>query len=234
MQYNTQQMNGIMSRGTETYVLSDAANASIPKEIRDQFPTDDQGRLLVFTQPPLDIQHIVSGSTQAERTRPLEHTEKYMKALAVRKRKLEEEHTVAADVDGELRSSSQPKQAKIGEGSTQSVGNAHKEMSSEEIRERATDLLSEKMKHTTSREYQAQYGDDWRKVLLADLDYQTMCHKKAVDQEQSAAKQREKFNQSHLGKLNGQYSLNPQGYFTGWRKDFFTGSYLDDYDSRLP
>lgn len=232
--YNTHQMNGIMSRGTEAYVLSDPANASIPKEIRDQFPTDDQGRLLFFSQPPLDIQHIVSGSTQEEKARPLEHSEKYMKALTVRKRKLEESHTGNANVDGESKSSPQPKQDKSDESNTQNEGTLSKDIPPQEIKERATNLLSEKMKQTTSKEYQTQYGDEWRKVLLADLDYQALCHKKEVHQEQSATKRRKLFNHLHLGKLNGQYSHNTQGYVTDWRKDFSTGSYLDDYDSRLP
>ncbi|MBE7181701.1 MAG: hypothetical protein INR71_10940, partial [Terriglobus roseus] len=39
----------------EVYCLSDAANASIPEDIRKQFHCDDQGRVLFFTAPPVEV-----------------------------------------------------------------------------------------------------------------------------------------------------------------------------------
>lgn len=233
MQYNSQQTNG-SARGTEAYVLSDSANASIPKEIRDQFPTDDQGRLLFFTQPPLDARHIVTGSTQTEKAKPLQHSEQYMKALAIRKRKLEERRLDGETKNEDDRDSTKSKQAKRSDTDVSSTFAHQLDIPPEQIKERATALLTEQVKNATYHEYQQTYDDDWREVLLADLDYQALCRKKEVEKERSAAEQRRRFNESHLGKLNGQYALNPQGYITDWRKDFFTGSYLDDYDSRLP
>ncbi|KAI9827159.1 MAG: hypothetical protein M1832_005295 [Thelocarpon impressellum] len=38
----------------EVYQLNDAANVSIPPEVRQRFQRDEQGRLLFFTAPPLD------------------------------------------------------------------------------------------------------------------------------------------------------------------------------------
>lgn len=233
MQYNNQQMNST-TRGTEAYVLSDPANASIPKEIRDQFPTDDQGRLLFFTQPPLDVQHIVSGSTQAEKAQPLQHTDQHMKALAIRKRKLEEQRLEDSSSKQDNEAFSKSKYAKTNEDAVKANQLQQPEMSPEQIQERATALLTEQVKHAAYNEYHTRYGDDWKKLLLADLDYQALCRRKDVQRMQSASDQRKKFNESHLGRLNGQYALNAQGYITDWRKDFFTGSYLDDYDSRLP
>lgn len=39
----------------EVYTLTDRDNATIPNNIRDQFPRDDQGRVLFFTTPPVDL-----------------------------------------------------------------------------------------------------------------------------------------------------------------------------------
>jgi chromatin structure-remodeling complex subunit RSC1/2 len=39
----------------EVYTLPDAANLSIPAELRDQFQQDDTGRVLFFTAPPVSV-----------------------------------------------------------------------------------------------------------------------------------------------------------------------------------
>lgn len=233
-QYNQQQSNG-MSRGTEAYVLSDSANASIPKEIRDQFPTDDQGRLLFFTQPPLDTRHIVTGSAQTEKAQPLQHSEQYMKTLAIRKRKLAEQRTEGMDVDsGDDTASAKSKQVKMDDDDAKATLSQNLDIPQEQIKQRATALLAAQAKNAIYHDYETNYDGEWREILLADLDYQALCHQMAVEKQQLASEQRKAFNESHLGKLNGQYGVNAQGYITDWRKNFFTGSYLDDYDSRLP
>ncbi|PLB51742.1 RSC complex subunit [Aspergillus steynii IBT 23096] len=42
-------------RPIEVFHLSDTANTAIPEDIREQFHCDDQGRVLFFSSPPLDI-----------------------------------------------------------------------------------------------------------------------------------------------------------------------------------
>ncbi|KAB8236731.1 putative RSC complex subunit (RSC1) [Aspergillus alliaceus] len=42
-------------RPIEVFHLSDAANAAIPEDIREQFHCDNQGHVLFFSSPPLDI-----------------------------------------------------------------------------------------------------------------------------------------------------------------------------------
>ncbi len=81
-------------RGAEVYVLSNIANESIPKHIRDRFPQDDEGRVLFFTQPPVLPDTVVRGRDG----QPLAHTEKYLaakaerdKIVATRKRARQEE-----------------------------------------------------------------------------------------------------------------------------------------------
>ncbi|KAI1412676.1 hypothetical protein F5Y13DRAFT_41368 [Hypoxylon sp. FL1857] len=44
-------------RPVEVYHLDDALNAKIPQEVREQFQQDEAGRVLFFTQPPLDRPH---------------------------------------------------------------------------------------------------------------------------------------------------------------------------------
>jgi chromatin structure-remodeling complex subunit RSC1/2 len=44
-------------RAPEVYRLEDGLNDRIPPEVREQFQRDDQGRVLFFTQPPLDRAH---------------------------------------------------------------------------------------------------------------------------------------------------------------------------------
>jgi chromatin structure-remodeling complex subunit RSC1/2 len=44
-------------RPVEVYTLSEAVDDTIPTEIRQQFHTDDAGRVLFFTSPPLDRPH---------------------------------------------------------------------------------------------------------------------------------------------------------------------------------
>ncbi|KAJ9499363.1 hypothetical protein H2202_004946 [Exophiala xenobiotica] len=76
-QYSTHMQD---QRGTEVYVLSNIANESIPKHIRDRFPQDDEGRVLFFTQPPVLPDTVVRGRDG----QPLAHTEKYLAAKAER------------------------------------------------------------------------------------------------------------------------------------------------------
>lgn len=44
-------------RPVEVYTLDDAIDARIPSDIREQFQRDEKGRVLFFTQPPLDRAH---------------------------------------------------------------------------------------------------------------------------------------------------------------------------------
>ena len=61
-------------RGVETYVMSDTANTAIPLDIRQQFQTDEQGRVLFFTAPPIDRLPRVDPTTG----NPLSHSAAYL------------------------------------------------------------------------------------------------------------------------------------------------------------
>ncbi|PYI21170.1 RSC complex subunit [Aspergillus japonicus CBS 114.51] len=68
-------------RPIEVFHLSDTANAAIPANVREQFHCDDQGRILFFSTPPLDI---ISSYQQK-----LGHSLKYLAAKEERRRLVE-------------------------------------------------------------------------------------------------------------------------------------------------
>ena len=74
------------------------ANASIPKDIRDRFPQDDQGRVLFFAKPPVVHDMTVRGKDG----QPLRHTEKYLKAKE-QKERLREERKRAREAEEKAR-----------------------------------------------------------------------------------------------------------------------------------
>jgi chromatin structure-remodeling complex subunit RSC1/2 len=74
-----QQPNYKAPQPIETYILNDAANASIPEDIRSQFQRDEKGRVLFFTAPPLNVPQPLSKDGRA-----LGHSARYLAARAKR------------------------------------------------------------------------------------------------------------------------------------------------------
>jgi chromatin structure-remodeling complex subunit RSC1/2 len=66
--------------------MSESANSMIPAEIREQFPQDEQGRVLFFTTPPVGTQHVIQGRTSAEKGDQLAHSLRYLAVKADRER----------------------------------------------------------------------------------------------------------------------------------------------------
>jgi chromatin structure-remodeling complex subunit RSC1/2 len=96
-------------RPVEVFHLSDAANAAIPEDIRDQFHCDDHGRVLFFSAPPVDF---IPPSKQklGHSLKYLATKEEHQKKVEERKRKLADERMERedaakrqrAEVDSEL------------------------------------------------------------------------------------------------------------------------------------
>lgn len=77
-------------RPVEVYHLTDAGNAAIPPETRQQFDCDERGHIFWFTSPPLDI--IPPSQPQlAHSLKYLARREERQKQIAERKRQREEE-----------------------------------------------------------------------------------------------------------------------------------------------
>lgn len=83
-------------RPVEVFHLSDAANAAIPEDIRDQFHCDDHGRVLFFSAPPVDF---IPPSKQklGHSLKYLATKEEHQKKVEERKRKLADEQTERED-----------------------------------------------------------------------------------------------------------------------------------------
>lgn len=73
--------NSNAPRPVEVFHLSDTANVAIPEDVRQQFHCDDQGRVLFFSCPPLDISSTVHPK--------LGHSLKYLAAKEERQRLVE-------------------------------------------------------------------------------------------------------------------------------------------------
>lgn len=233
--HNTHQTGTIpQNRSAEAYTLNSAANESIPKEIRDQFPQDDQGHVLFFTSPPLDTQDHHLTISQTALSVPFEHTEPYMKALTVRKRKLDQSQLQSNGDVAMHNLSPQSASKHTHSAKTPRLDVEESGVVPEKTVIQGLSSLKKQVQKATYNEYQSRYGDEWRQTLLADLDYIDRQRKAEARSDLAAQEIRETFKTAHLDKHNGQYALNKQGYLSGWQKDFFTGVYLDDFDSRLP
>ncbi|CAD6455982.1 271e07f5-cccd-47fe-956c-933b6659c509 [Sclerotinia trifoliorum] len=70
-------------RAIEVYTLPDAANSSIPADVRSQFHTDEFGRIIFYTSPPMDYNPI------PDESQGLGHSLKYLANKVRRKEELE-------------------------------------------------------------------------------------------------------------------------------------------------
>jgi chromatin structure-remodeling complex subunit RSC1/2 len=77
--------------------MSEAANSSIPLEIRQQFPCDDRGRVLWFTTPPLNHTVAPLEAVSHKDGKPLAHTPEYMAAKEKRRTLIEERKKAARE-----------------------------------------------------------------------------------------------------------------------------------------
>ena len=208
-----------LQRGTEVYTLADTSNMSIPKEIRDQFPQDEQGRILFFATPPLDNTQTITGKTAVEKDHPLEHSESYVQSLKKRK----SDAMLGTD--------------KMDTDETKITASKRLATSKPEIPasvNQAFSILANQISTSTNEEYKEMFGKDWREQLVSDLKHARDRNTKEHEKDLAAERQRDDLRNSHISRNDGQFASNSQGYITGWEKDFFTGTYLDDHDSRLP
>jgi chromatin structure-remodeling complex subunit RSC1/2 len=154
LQAPTPAYNPNAPRPIEVFHLSDTANAAIPPEIREQFHRDDQGHVLFFSTPPLDL-------VPPARNR-LGHSLKYLAAKAAKeeqrrareqeKRQIEEEEAHAEQIAKRARlENDRAMAAKV-----------------ESLTEKSVALLANQMVAGTNAFYQAVYGDRAEEIKAAD------------------------------------------------------------------
>ena len=160
-QFQSNTYNPSAPRPIETFRLNDNLNASIPENIRSQDQTDDNGRVLFFSTPPLDV---VSGKDGDKNHGGLSHSLKYMaardegvKRLAERKRQIEEEEAAEREA--------QKKQRTEG-GANAAPNNTAAKI--ERFRDRALIAFCEHMAAGTEAFYKHHYGENWEAIRAED------------------------------------------------------------------
>ncbi|CAD0082428.1 unnamed protein product [Aureobasidium vineae] len=146
----------------EVWTLPDAANASIPSEIRNMYQTDDQGRILFFAAPPIQLAEEAN-----DPNKNLGHSLHYMaeksrrtREIVARRKAYEEGKAVLAaekkrqrEVDEEMRNADYETQ-----------------------KARALAMLNSHLTRSTAWELKAMYGEEgWKEgmdAMLGNLEEQ--------------------------------------------------------------
>jgi chromatin structure-remodeling complex subunit RSC1/2 len=232
----------------EAYVLSDTANESIPKDIRDQFPQDDQGRVLFFTQPPIDTRHMVTARTTADKGEPLVHSEKYLeaqesrlKAIAERKRNAQLNNAASRenrhkrlrlnhfgeerDTDGRIKVNL----------AAHTERREHEEAESRKVAEEASRIqmralkkLADDMMRSTVNDYLFRYGDQALKYF--DEDHLRVTQRAEDERQREMTTPTLSPEDAIIADTRRMLS---QDKWTGRFADG-SGRFEDDYDNRLP
>ncbi|KAF3894196.1 Component of the RSC chromatin remodeling complex (Eurofung) [Trichophyton interdigitale] len=141
-------------RSVETFHLRDGLDQSIPKEIRDQFQQDDQGRVLFFNVPPLDV---VSNSHQG-----LSHSLKY---LAAKERRLK----LIAATRKRIAASSEESQTKKQKIEAEAAAQKKRLEDKENLHAETLKMITQTITRSNSEFYMYHYGDRAAEVMEQDL-----------------------------------------------------------------
>lgn len=111
-------------RAPEVYTLAENIDSEIPEEVKKQFQTDDQGRVLFFTAPPLNRASVRNGGV-AEQYAGLGHSVHWesIKALKEERRRKRKERDEALQEEANKR-----KAAKTAEAKANGEGDEHKKV----------------------------------------------------------------------------------------------------------
>ncbi len=139
-------------RPFEVYQLSDAANASIPADVRAQFHCDEHDRILFFTAPPLDVPRVPLAQKK------LGHSLKYLAAKARDAEKKSESPAAAALAH------STPG-VKHGLDQDDAISRQANEI--KKLKVKAMETLGAQMDQGTDELYRSLYGKDWQGVKQA-------------------------------------------------------------------
>lgn len=176
-------------RPIEVYHLSDSANASIPEDIREQFQRDEQGHVLFFTAPPLDV---------LPPTKPgpaLGHTARYLAEKLRRKVALKEKRKAEGlPENGEESVKKRPRHGDADPALIAQVG---------EMRDKAIGIWVKQMEHGTEKIYQDIYGNNWKEGMKFEQEKLASAQRerilKQVQWEESARKRKEREKVSLTG-----------------------------------
>lgn len=163
----------------ETYRLDNYADAQIPPEIRAQFNTDEQGRVIWFTVPPRNDPSPYKSPS---------HSAKYLAWRAkneeeIKRKRAEREREESGEQEARRIRKVEEQKARVGE--------------LEEAKRKALQEFNEKMADNLIRTYQYMYGDNWREkadeelVKLEGKMVERVKLREEVEGKQKEAKERE-------------------------------------------
>ncbi|KAF2838527.1 chromatin structure-remodeling complex protein rsc1 [Patellaria atrata CBS 101060] len=170
----------------EVYHLNDQANASIPPEIREQFHRDDQGRVLFFTAPPIDVPPSKNGTALGHSVRYL--AAKVKREELIHQKREREENDTKANAE-RIKRLKQESDAKL------SIRLA-------ELTSKAFITLESQMIEATKKKFQCLFPENWEEAMKEELDRLAAIQKESIHKDQLRA-ERERHeterNVVHLG-----------------------------------
>ena len=207
----------------------------IPAYIREQFPQDEQGRVLFFTTPPVDTEHITQGRTNPEKGDQLAHSLRYLavkadregaREKAARKRQSDGENDIEMNSDGATGSNKRVRAGFFAADGEERDADGRiradpdkaleialgQEQRLEVLKTRALATLAHQLDQGTTTFYRSQYGDRAEEYKAGD-----------------ALKQQELVRQSQ--KANGHSTIAAATSVDLKRSPWKTG-FKDDYDAR--
>jgi chromatin structure-remodeling complex subunit RSC1/2 len=201
--------DGVAKRPDEVFHLSETANAAIPADIREQFQRDEQGRVLFFTTPPLDV---LPPSKNGD---PPAHSLKY---IAAKLRRQREQRLKCEDIEKlpeeEIRRLARENKAKrVKRETDQQFG----KQDVEALTEKAWGVYAEQLDTANSADLKQVYGDRWQEVkeiLRIRLEQDQAEAKVARERDEAFQRQceakkklviRNTFWEPHLDDLNPRY-----------------------------
>lgn len=138
-------------RPVEVYHLGDSANAAIPENIREQFHRDEQGHVLFFITPPLDV------LPPAKPGSAIGHTARYLakrlRLQIARREKRKAEGLPEIDEDSEN------KKPRLGAADPFVLARV------EQMRDRALDISMARIQQGTVALYKDIYGEMWEQGM---------------------------------------------------------------------
>ncbi|KAL9594152.1 MAG: hypothetical protein Q9219_007189 [cf. Caloplaca sp. 3 TL-2023] len=175
-------------RPHEIFRLSDQANAQIPEEVRKRYQQDEQGNVLFFTAPPVDVlPPTKEGSAVA-------HTARYLAEKLHRKMASREKRRAEG-----LPEDYEEPQAK--RATPPLDGNFRGQI--KEMRDKALRMLVEEMQEGTEAIYQDLYGEDWQAGAKYEVAKTTQRQTEARKKKAALEESRRKRMQSETVSLTG-------------------------------
>ncbi len=175
-------------RAPEVYHLDNNANASIPKEIRDQFHCDGQGRVLFYTTPPVNVE-ILEGQG-----RVLGHSVRYLAAKQRREMEMRAKRSFEE---------AQPNQTE----EARKKAKVDTSLPSDEVilntTVKALELLEDQLASATRADYEALMNGNAQQGIETDVERLVSMHWEAYKMEEEMAEREKRRKEQENTGLRG-------------------------------